>query len=42
MIHSVEGPKKEERLIMIADPNGSDDPVKTEKDKLYKVRLSVL
>ena len=39
VIHSVKDPKKnDERLIMIVDPDGSDDPVKTEKDKMYKVR----
>ena len=44
VIHSVlaEDRKKEERLIMIADPDGSGDPVKTENDKLFKVWLSVL
>lgn len=36
VIHSVEDPKKDERLIMTVDPDGSGDPVKTEKDKLYK------
>ena len=45
VIHSVlaeDREKEEERLIMIADPDGSGDPVKTENDKLFKVRLSVL
>lgn len=42
MIHSAEDPKNDERLIMIVDPDDSGRPVKTEKDKMYKVRLSVL
>ncbi|KIJ98874.1 hypothetical protein K443DRAFT_133282 [Laccaria amethystina LaAM-08-1] len=36
VIHNVEDPKNDERLIMIVDPDGSGDPVKTEKDKMYK------
>lgn len=42
VIHSVEDPQNDERLIMIADPDRSGYPVKTEKDKMFKVRLSVL
>jgi hypothetical protein len=37
VIHSVQDKKEDERLIMIADPDGSGDPVKTEKDRMFKV-----